>query len=181
VARARARNLIDAIGFVREYYGAAGIGRVEAAVDAELRALLEGVLRADDWYPLAALVSYLAVAHRELAPFDDDFYHRQGFYTGQQQRAHYLGMMVATPELRAKMAPTVWRMFYDVGHLVVAGQGREACGQIHDFPTTPALCQRFLGIWEGIASEPGVVVKASEGRCVLRGDPYCEFNVRYEQ
>jgi hypothetical protein len=177
MASGRGRNLIDAVGFVRDHHGEAGGARVQAALDPDMRSALAHTLRPDDWYPLEVLISYLRVAHRELAPGDGDFFRRQGFYSGQHQKAHYLRMMVGTRELRAKMAPTVWRMFYDVGRLVVVGAGLEAAGQIHDFPATPELCSRFRGIWEGIASDSERVASASEERCILRGDAFCEFRV----
>ena len=177
MASARGRNLIDAVVFVRKSYGAAGVARVDAALDPDVRALLAHPLKPDDWQPLEVLIAYLRAAHRELAPGDDEFFRRQGFYTGQHQKARYLKMMVGTPELRAKMAPTVWRMFYDVGRLLVVGAGLAASGQIHDFPTTPELCSRFRGIWEGIASDSERAAIASEERCVLRGDAFCAFHV----
>jgi hypothetical protein len=69
-------------------------------------------------------------------------------------------------------------MFYDCGSLVVSGEGDDAVGQIHDFPTTSELCERFCGSWEAVASTPEREAHATETRCVLRGDPYCEFRVR---
>jgi hypothetical protein len=87
--------------------------------------------------------------------------------------------MVATPEMRVKMASTVWRMYYDVGRLEVVGDRPDtAAGRIHDFPTTPELCERFRGIWEGIASSAEHAVVARETHCVGRGDPFCAFQLR---
>jgi hypothetical protein len=65
-------------------------------------------------------------------------------------------------------------MFYDVGRLVALEHG---VGQIHDFPTTPELCQRFVGIWEGIASTEERPIVAKETQCRLRGDPCCELTM----
>ena len=65
-------------------------------------------------------------------------------------------------------------MFYDVGSLVPVGGG---VGQIRDFPTTPELCERFMGVWEGIASTPERPIIATETQCRLRGDPCCELTM----
>lgn len=178
MAHVRGRDLIDARDFVRGSHGEAGLSKVRAALPPATRGLLDGTLREAEWYPLEHLVSYLVAARRVLG-LDDEFYRAQGFYAGQRQKASFLGMMVATPEIREKTAGVVWRLFYDVGRLAVVGTGREAAGQIHDFPTTPELCQRFIGIWEGICGDAEHKAVATHSLCVLRGDDCCEFRVHY--
>jgi hypothetical protein len=174
VANVRGRALADALLFVRESWGEAGLHRVVAELPAEAQAVCGGVIHDSDWYPLDHFVLFLQTARRLLAPDDPEFFRRQGLRAGQRQKAVYLGVMVATPELIAKTAPTIWRMFYDTGRLVALGQG---VGQIRDFPTTPELCQRFLGIWEGIISTPDNPVAVKETRCRLRGDDCCEMTL----
>jgi hypothetical protein len=89
--------------------------------------------------------------------------------------------MAATVESRARFAPTMWKLFYDSGRLEVVGESPETTvGRILDFPVTPELCDRFCGIWEGIAATPGRGARAEETRCVRRGDPFCEFKVDYD-
>jgi hypothetical protein len=176
MARVRGRDLRDAMAFVREGHGAEAAERVLQAVDPDVRGALAD-LRDVEWYDLGLLQRFLVTAGTLLAGNDEDFYRRQGFFAGQRQKAAFIGPMVSEPEVRMKMAPTVWRMFYDVGRLVVTGQtAREATGQIWDFPATRELCARFRGIWEGIISE-GVRRVAEERRCVRRGDPCCELYV----
>ena len=176
MAHVRGRDLIDALDFVRESYGEAALSSVFAELAPEARAVFGGTLRPAEWYPLEHLVSYLATAKWALA-LDDDFYRAEGFYAGQRQKASFLGVMVATPQVREKTAATVWRLFYDVGRLTVVGTGPGAASQIHDFPSTLELCQRFAGIWEGIASTDEYKAVAMHTRCVLRGDDCCEFRV----
>jgi hypothetical protein len=164
------------VGFVQEAQGEAGLAGVRAELHPDLRASFGETLRESEWYPLSQLVAFLAAAKRAVAPGDAEFYRKQGRYAGGRQKT-FLGAMVS-PEARAKLASTVWRMFFDVGTLTVVGEGEEAASQIHGFPTTPELCQRFLGSWEGVASTPDHEAVATEARCVLRGDGYCEFRVR---
>jgi hypothetical protein len=123
-------------------------------------------------------VSYLRTARRVLCPEDAGFYRRQGRFAGSRQKGSFLGTMAASPERLMVMAPTIWRMYYDVGRLVVVGDtpATAAC-QLHDFPTTPELCERFLGTWEGVASTPERPARAEETRCLLRGDRFCQFRV----
>jgi hypothetical protein len=181
VASVRGTNLLDAQAFVRETYGTDSNDRIVPRLGAELGEVFRRPIREDSWYPLEALRAYLVAARQVLDPEAADFFRKQGFFGAQRRKDGALGVMVATPELRMRMAPTAWRMFYDTGHLEVVGtSAREATGRIHGFPTTPELCQRFLGIWEGISSDPGAPARAEELRCVLRGDPFCELRVVYE-
>ncbi len=170
----RGRDLVDAVAFVEESFGPEAHPHVLAFMAPPERASFEAPLKLLRWYDLQALVGYLVTARSVLAPADDDFYRRQGYFAGQRQKAGLLGRMVATPEMRMRMAPTVWHMFYDIGRLIVVGTDpATAAGQIHGFPATPELCQRFRGIWEGTASTADRPAVASETLCVLRGDPCC--------
>jgi hypothetical protein len=173
--------MLDAVGFVRESYGVSALEHVIARLDGPARACFCATIRDVAWYPLDALVAFLRIAKATLGPRDPHFCRRQGRYAAQRQKDAFLGVMVATPESRALTAPTIWRMFYDTGRLVVTGGDSAAArGQIHDFPTTPELCERFAGIWEGMVGSADRSVTATETRCVLRGDPFCEFAVSDE-
>jgi hypothetical protein len=177
MARVRGRDLIDALDFVRQSHGEAALSQVFTGLAPDTRAIFSSALRESEWYPLDQLVSFLVTAKRRLARDDRDFYRAQGYYAGQRQKASFLGVMVATPEAREKTAATIWRMFYDVGRLLVVGTGPGGASQIHDFPTTPELCERFAGIWEGIIGDEEHKAVAIHTRCVLRGDECCEFRV----
>jgi len=180
MASVRGRDLLDAIGFVREAYGASALEHVAARMPEPELSCFRGSIREVAWYPLDALVAFLRTAQATLAPGDSGFCRRQGHYAAQRQREAFLAVMVATPEARAMTAPTIWRMFYDTGRLVVVGgDPTTARGQIHAFPTTPELCERFRGIWEGMVSTADRPASATETRCVLRGDAFCEFEVSF--
>jgi hypothetical protein len=178
MARIRGRDLIDAMGFVRESFGEEAPARVAAELEPSVCAVFEGSIRPTGWYPLEAFVTYLTTARRLLAAGDEQFFRRQGRYAGRRQKATTLKVMVDTMETMAKMAPTIWRMFYDVGRLVVVRDAEGPRGQIHGFPATEDLCERFLGIWEGLSSTPEQPMIAEERRCVRRGDPCCEIRLR---
>ena len=174
MANVRGRALDGALDFVRESWGEAGLQGVMAELPPATRAVCNGLGEGHEWYPLEHLVVLLQTARTSCAPEDPSFFRRQGFYAGRREKAAYLGVMVATPEVIVKTAPTIWRMFYDVGRLVPVGNG---VGQIQDFPTTPELCQRFVGIWDGIVGTPERPIVTTETRCRLRGDPFCELTM----
>ncbi len=181
MARVRGRDFVDAVAFVREEYGPEALERVLAALTPEARSHFAGSIREVEWFLLQDLDAYLKAACRILDPGSLELCRRQGRFAAQRQKADFLGPMVEGPEMRTRMAPTTWRMFYDVGRLEVHGDSPEtAVGRIYDFPATPELCTRFLGIWEGIMSTPGMRAVAEEASCVRRGDAFCEIHVRYE-
>jgi hypothetical protein len=181
VGNVRGVDLVDAQAFVRECYGVEAPGRVLAALDTATRELLAGRVREVGWYPLSALVSYLTTARRVLDPDAADFFRRQGFDAAMRRRSGPLASMISSRQLRMRLVRVVWRLFYDVGRVEVTGDRPEATTtRIHDFPASPELCERFQGIWEGMASGPEGRARAEELRCVLHGDPFCELRVSYE-
>jgi hypothetical protein len=181
VAQVRGRDLIDAVLFVGETQGREAHDRVLKALGPEALAAFRSDIRESAWYPLEALTIYLRTAQRVLAPEDPRFFRSQGFFAAQREKATYLGPMVATTDSRARLAPTMWKLFYDVGRLEVVGDKPEtAVGRIHDFPVTPELCERFCGIWEGMATTPGRRARAEETRCVRRGDAFCEISLAFD-
>jgi len=179
MASVRGRDLVESLSFVRESYGAEALERVLAALSPEVGSSFAGTIREAGWYPLELLVDYLKVACRVLGDDPVDFCRREGRFTAERQRTGFLGPLVASPAVRMRMAPTTWRMFYDVGRLEIIGDTPEtAVGRIHDFPASAESCARFLGIWEGIVGSDDRPAIAEEVLCVRRGDPYCEIHVR---
>jgi hypothetical protein len=181
MAHVRGRDLLEALSFVRQQHGAVALERVLAELSPEARSAFAGLIREVDWYPLQALDEYLKAACRILDPGSLELCRNEGRFTAERQKAGLLHAMVGTSELRTRMAPTTWRMFYDVGRLEVIGDSPEtAVGRILDFPATAELCARFLGIWEGMASTPERPAVAEETHCVRRGDAFCEIRLRDE-
>ena len=175
VANVRGADLLDVEAFVRETHGPVAVERVREALGEPLRVMFRRSIREADWYPLDVLKSYLTTAKALLEPGSSDFFRREGHFAAQRRRQGPLEPMVGTPERRAHFARVVWHMFYDTGWLEVVGDSPEtAFARIHGFPASPELCERFRGIWEGMAGGP---FRAEEWRCVLRGDPYCELHL----
>jgi len=177
----RGTDLGDALAFVAETYDREALPGIIATLPPEAKGIFEKTIRDHSWYPLSALDAFLTAARATLDPASNDFFRRQGRFAATQRKAGPLLSMVATPYVRMRLAPTVFRIFYDVGRLEVIGSDPDSAhARIHDFPATEVLCERFLGIWEGMrdASEgPGCAVETA---CRRRGDPYCELQVLAE-
>src|SRR5262249_59248984 len=181
VARVRGTSLNDALAFVRERYGPEAVARVRKALPPKTKTVFQHSIREVSWYPLEALSAFLVTAREVLDPGARDFFRAAGFYGAQRQKKGPLNSMVRTYELRVKLVRMVWRMFYDVGRVEVVGRTKaDIVTRIHDFPATPELCERFVGIWEGMASTDAERARAVETRCKLRGDPYCELRLTHD-
>jgi hypothetical protein len=179
MARVRGTDLIDAVAFVRESYGATASEEVWSRLDPEIAALYRKPPKDSGWYPLEALISYLIAAKATLDPGSVDFHRRVGRFTAERQGRGPLAAMVSSAWLRMRLARMVWRIYNDVGRLEVVGNSPTySFARIHGFPATAETCERFLGIWEGLTG-PGTT--AEETRCVRRGDAYCEIHVRYDE
>ena len=179
MAKVRGTDLIDAEAFVRESYGAAAAEQVCAKLTPETASLYRSPPKDSSWYPLEALTSYLIAAKTTLDPGSADFYRRQGRFAAERQKRGSLSTMVSNAWLRMRLARIVWRIYNDVGRLEVVGDSpKHSFARIHDFPATPETCERFVGIWEGLAG-PGT--RAEETCCVRRGDPCCEIHIRYDE
>jgi hypothetical protein len=179
MARVRGTDLIDAEAFVRESYGVDAAEELRGTLNPETAALYRKPPKDSSWYPLEALTSYLIAAKATLDPASADFHRRQGRFAAERQKRGPLSSMVSSAWLRMRLARIVWRIYNDVGRLEVIGDSpRHSFTRIHDFPATPETCERFLGIWEGLAG-PGT--RAEETCCVLRDDPYCEIHIRYDE
>lgn len=173
----RGTLLINAIGFVRERFGEDGHRKVRHA----LAQPFPQPLREASWVPLDLLVSYSERAKELLAPGEEDFFRGLGLYAGQNDRkGRAMGVMVADLETATKMAPTLWRQFFDSGELQVAERRPEgAILRIVDFPTTRSLCERITGSLEGLLTGAAGAVLVQKTLCVLDGSPYCEYRLSW--
>jgi hypothetical protein len=86
-------------------------------------------------------------------------------------------------EIASRQAPVIWRAFWDAGRLeVVSRSGQDIVIRIHEFPEPHrALCDRIAGFWEGSLTAWGArQVRVIDRACVLRSDPYCEMQARWD-
>ena len=168
--RARGTLFLNSIDFVRETFGPSAHARVVAALPPERCGPFLGPLREASWKPVVDLVAYMETAQRLLAPDDGDFHRKMGRFAGRRDReTRAFGVMLADPRTSAKMAPTLWRAYFDKGRLEIADRGPVgATVRIHGFPTHRVLCQRIAGSLEGQQADFAAI--AEEKACVLDGE-----------
>jgi hypothetical protein len=179
VPRARGTLFLNSVDFVRETFGPSAHARVMMELPAERCGPFLGSLREASWKPVVDLVAYMETAHRLLAPDDADFHRKMGRFAGRRDReTRAFGVMLSDPTTSAKMAPKLWRAYFDKGRLEISDRGPAgATVRIHNFPTQRVICQRIAGSLEG--QQGNFAAVAEEKACVLDGDRHCEFRVTW--
>lgn len=171
--------VLNAIRFVSETYGAERQEQIVAALPRARRGTFLGTIREASWEPLEDFVAYMEMAKSLLGPDEPDFYRHLGRFAGRLERANSnFGLMVADPATALRMAPMVWRSFYDTGRVEVEVLGPyEAVARVFDQQASRALCDRLCGAWEGLISPDDLPATVTERACVLDGNGWCETHV----
>jgi hypothetical protein len=182
MVRVRGIALIGAVQFVKDEFGADAHQRVLDALPEENRATFAAPLRDAVWRPLDDLAAYAGTARRLLAPEDAGFYERLGFRAGRVEREQGgFHPMVADAPTAIRLASVIWRSLYDTGRMELVPEGESrALARIHDFPTSPALCQANCAAMAGLLGSDARPVRTEQSACVLDGAACCEYRVSWE-
>jgi hypothetical protein len=183
MVRVRGIAFIGAMQFVREEFGPEAHDRVLQTLPESSRATFTGPLRDAVWKPIEDLAAYAGGARRLLAPDDPRFYQRLGFRAGRVERDQGgFHPMVADAPTAIRLAGVIWRSLYDAGRMeLIADGGTRALARIHDFPTSPALCEANCAALSGLLGSDERPVRTEQRACVLEGAPYCEWAVTWEE
>lgn len=182
MVRVRGIAFIGAVQFVKDEFGPEAHDRVVDALPEENRASFASPLRDAVWRPIADLAAYAGAARRLFAPDDPRFYERLGFRAGRVEREQGgFHPMVADAPTAIRLAGVIWRSLYDAGRmeLLPDGDGR-ALARIHEFPTSPALCQANCAALSGLLGSDEWPVRTEQAACVLDGAACCEYRVFWE-
>ncbi len=168
---------------MREGYGPQAHAEVLARLPPALSAHYRSQIREASWQSIEDLVAYMEAAKGLLAPDESGFYRRLGRFAGEHdRRQRAVSVMVQDIHTATVMAQTVFRTFFDVGRLEVAGiDAGGAVLRFHDFPMTETWCQRTQGAIEGLVSNDAVAVRVTAGDCVARGAAWCEYRLSFEK
>jgi hypothetical protein len=174
--------LIGAMQFVKEEFGPEAHRRVVEALPEAHRAAFTSPVRDAVWRPLGDLAAYAGTARRLLAPDDPKFYERLGFRAGRVEREQGgFHPMVADAPTAIRLAGVIWRSLYDAGRMELIPDGESrALARIHDFPTSPALCQANCAALSGLLGSEERPVRSEQVACVLDGAAWCEYRISWE-
>ncbi len=136
---------------------------------------------ANGWYPLQTVITVLDSIE---ATFGDG--------SGETARRmlrdetlnfasvkRYLKMIVPFKVL-LELAPAMYAREFNHGRLEIEVHGRRALAKNYDWISSPARCSAWLGVYEGtIASYGFKHVSVRKVACLLKGDPYCGYEIEW--
>ena len=177
MATVRGNVILATVAFIEDRFGREAHEGVMGRLSPECARTFLTTARESQRGPLEHVFAYMQVAHELLAPGDEDFFRQMGSFGGQihRDRSAY-GVMVADRETGARMAPTVWRSFFDEGELEIARQEASLLVlRVTGFTSRASFCQRILGSAAALFRAS----KAEHTACVLRGDAWCDFTLSW--
>lgn len=184
----RGSALIGRLDFVREKYGAPALERVINRLPSEVQRLLRGTIDPEGEYPPEILGLLTNAIKEELAGGKDDILREMTRYRAKYDiqpgaaLAKYFkpgdpGYIIRRMDLCLRhnwgdgvvvrifdLAENHVRMEVDMGKK----QPRERCTYNH------------VGWMEGVIEAAGGIPYIKKTRCMYNGDPYCEYDVRWE-
>jgi hypothetical protein len=179
MANARGTLVLNSIAFIRERFGPEAHDKVLAALPRQHAGTFLGPLYEGAWKPLEDLLAYMETARKVLAPRKAHFYQSMGEFAGERDRkSTAFSIMLADFDTAARMAPLLWRSFFDAGRLeVIEKHASGATLRVYDGPASAALCERVTGSLAGQTGDP--TVRVEQVACRVDGRPYCEFQMRW--
>lgn len=136
------------------------------------------------WVPLDKFYELLEAIKNELGDIDKDINYRLGRAAPQLTYGRFFKMFfkLGNPQLVVKRSPLIWSKLITAGRLeVVRVDETGTVGRIRSFPKAhPEFCKRLLGNFQGGFELTGAhVYEPTHTKCVLRGDPYCEYSYKW--
>ncbi|MDB4970807.1 MAG: hypothetical protein JWN44_6496 [Myxococcales bacterium] len=161
--------------------GTAGLAFREA-LSAHTRQLIDERIRPNSWYPFGAFVEMCEVIDRQLGKGDLELCHELGRHAcdANLPTLYKIFFRMADVMYVIRRAAAAWRVSYDEGSMTVLGEGDHLVTMRMEVPTPHrAHCLSVRG-WIVRAGElSGAKGVEIEERCRLRGDPHCEFTLRW--
>jgi uncharacterized protein (TIGR02265 family) len=183
--RIRGHILLSRIKYVRDVAGEAGLQQVLAALPAEDRELLGGMIPLISWYPLELNLRLDAAIAAVLSPKDKPrAFLDMGRASAEKnlRGVHRTYVREGDPHYLLAAAPLIYAAYYGVGRRTYQKTG-ERTAVLRTFEAesvTAADCLTVVG-WHQRAIElcGGQDVKVVETQCRARGAPHCEYHCEW--
>lgn len=176
--------VLSRIRYVRERHGQAGLDLLLAALDKDVRALLEPLPLPQSWVPFRVFIALNVVADKLFGKGDLTLCQEMGRFGASVNlpTIYKLFYKVGSPEFLIPRAAALWSSNYDSGHLAVE---RHVDGRfilhISDFAEPhEAHCLSVLGWAAGSVELSGKrVIDVRNIHCRGRGGNRCEMALNY--
>ena len=91
----------------------------------------------------------------------------------------YLKMILPFKVL-LELAPAMYTREFNHGRIEMEVHGRRALAKNYDWISSPARCAAWLGVYEGTITSYGFKhIKVRKVACILKGDPYCGYEIEW--
>lgn len=79
-----------------------------------------------------------------------------------------------------ELAPAIYAREFNHGRLEIEVHGRRALAKNYDWISSPARCSAWMGTYEGVLASYGSKrVAVRKVACMLKGDPYCGYEIEW--
>lgn len=179
----RGSTLHSTVEYLRHTLDAAGVEAVLARLTPEERALLAHASLTDD-VPFHVALALWRSADRALAASDPHWAEHAGAEAIRVRGMQlYSGLIQKpTPVEFLTQHISLFQRYYRPGDMKVTERspGRAAARLVGFEPGDRLFCRRLTGGWLAAIEIAGArEPKVTHARCVLEGDPFCEWEVRW--
>lgn len=168
--------------YVEERGGGEASRRFIEALSAETRALIEGRILPNGWYPFSAFIEMCEVIDRQLGKGDLELCHELGRHScdANLPALYKIFFRMADVLYLVRRATAAWRASYDEGGMTVIGEGDHVVTMRMEVPTPHrAHCLSVRGWILRAAELSGAKDGRIDERCRLTGDAHCEFTLSW--
>jgi hypothetical protein len=81
--------------------------------------------------------------------------------------------------IMVELFPNAYGREFNHGRLEVETQEHRALLKNYDWLSSPARCAAWLGVYEGFLAVVGAEGTVTKVACMLRGDPYCGYEIEW--
>jgi predicted hydrocarbon binding protein len=171
--------------FIDHHAGEGGRTRVLSQLEADERAILEGIVLPISWYPLPLFGRLLRAMDRELGKGDLSLAMERGRWVAVNdvRTIHKVFLKLFTPEWLVERATgSLWRKFHSSGEWTTeaVGEGR-ARAELRDLAhVDTAVCASIAGWMVGLFELAGAkTVDVRHPLCRGRGSAVCTYDVEW--
>jgi hypothetical protein len=183
--KAKGSTIRSTLAYVEEVGGAELLERVLARLTPAVRGLVRGA-QATDELPFNVAVALWTAAESELAPLDGEWMEKAGAYSIQSTGVQlYSGILrKSTPLEFLTQGISLFRLYYHPGDMqVVEHEETRAVLRLLGFDHgTNLFCRRQTGgLQRALALAGGGAPVVRHVRCVIEGDAFCEWEMRWSE
>jgi hypothetical protein len=171
------------LSFLEGEGGAALVDDVLARIDPEARRRIQEV-GATEEAPYPLVVTLWRAANEVLGPVTPDWMERAGAWSIQSSGQQLYGGILrkASPQEFLTQSVSLFRLYYHPGDMeVVESSPGHAVLRLVGFEAIdPLFCRRQTGgLKRAIEIAGGTAARVRHVRCVLEGDAFCEWDLRW--